>query len=163
MVAKARALIVVNLSSRNLRSGAADHARSQLEVHYGSIVDRFSDTPRSISVGGGRNRRIDAGQCDADPMCVLLGRERASRVSAVLVARLGAWPQTRRRRCRERGTKVPGERIAVQPPHPRRTTGLYPRHRPVAWRKDNVWAQKASRFLTSRFKPRMPGSRRSWR
>src|SRR5712671_771748 len=87
MVAKARALIVVNLSSRNLRSGAADHARSQLEVHYGSIVDRFSDTPRSISVGGGRNRRIDAGQCDADPMCVLLGRERVSRVSAVLVAR----------------------------------------------------------------------------
>src|SRR5258707_13740848 len=82
MVAKARALIVVNLSSRNLRSGAADHARSQLEVHYGSIVDRFSDTPRSISVGGGPNRRIDAGQCDGDPVSELLGRQREPRVSA---------------------------------------------------------------------------------
>src|SRR5258708_25811312 len=103
MLAKARALIVVNLSSRNLRSGAADHARSQLEVHYGSIVDRFSDTPRSMSVGGGRNRRIDAGQCDADPVCVLLRQRKGVTGQRLLAARLGAWPQTRRRRCRERG------------------------------------------------------------
>src|SRR5258705_13276778 len=115
MVAKARALVVVNLSSRNLRSGAADHARSQLEVHYGSIVDRFSDAPRSISVGGGRNRRIDAGQCDADPVCVLLGRERASRVSAALAR---DWARGLRL-----GDEGAGERTVVQPPHPRRTTG----------------------------------------
>jgi hypothetical protein len=110
--------------------GMARQARSQLGVHYGSIVDRFSDTARAISVGGGLNRRIDAGQCDADPVCVLLSRERASRVSVVLAARLGAWLQARRRRCRERG-------LLYSRPRPR-TTGLDPRHRPVAWRKDHI-------------------------
>src|SRR3984893_16354288 len=109
MVAPLWAEIVVNLSPR-LPRGMARQARSQLGVHYGSIVDRFSDTARAISVGGaGIGELTPVNACSPRDWArgLRLGDEGAGRVDC----------------------------CAAAPPLPNDRAD--PRHRPLAWRKEN--------------------------